>query len=180
VAPYGVYDLTKNKGWVSVGISHDTAAFAVNTIRQWWASMGKACYPQANQLLITADSGGSNSYRTKLWKVELQKLAKDTGLSVSVCHLPPGTSKWNKIEHRLFSFITQNWRGRPLLSQEVVVNLIAATTTRKGLQVECQLDTNIYEKGIQVSEAEMKALHINTNAFHGEWNYTISPNSQES
>lgn len=180
VAPYGVYDLTKNKGWVSVGISRDTAAFAVNTIRQWWASMGKACYPQASQLLITADSGGSNSYRTRLWKVELQKLATETGLSVSVCHLPPGTSKWNKIEHRLFSFITQNWRGRPLLSQEVVVNLIAATTTRKGLQVECQLDTNIYETGIQVSEEEMKALHINMNAFHGEWNYTIFPHFQKS
>lgn len=180
VAPYGVYDLTKNKGWVSVGISHDTAAFAVNTIRQWWVSMGKACYPQASQLLITADSGGSNSYRTRLWKIELQRLAKETGLSVSVCHLPPGTSKWNKIEHRLFSFITQNWRGRPLLSHEVVVNLIAATTTRKGLQVECQLDTNTYEKGIQISEEEMKALHINMNAFHGEWNYTISPHSQES
>lgn len=180
VAPYGVYDLTKNKGWVSVGISRDTAAFAVNTIRQWWASMGKACYPQASQLLITADSGGSNSYRTRLWKVELQKLATETGLSVSVCHLPPGTSKWNKIEHRLFSFITQNWRGRPLLSQEIVVNLIAATTTRKGLQVECQLDTNIYETGIQVSEEEMKALHINMNAFHGEWNYTIFPYLQKS
>jgi hypothetical protein len=175
VAPYGVYDLTENKGWVNVGVSHDTAAFAVNSIQQWWVSMGQECYPQARQLLITADSGGSNGYRVRLWKIELQNLANKTGLSVSVRHLPPGTSKWNKIEHRLFSFITQNWRGRPLVSHEVVVNLISATTTRKGLKVNCQLDTNTYKTGIQVSEEELKSINILKDEFHGEWNYTISP-----
>jgi len=175
VSPYGVYDLTENKGWVSVGVSHDTAAFAINTIRHWWSSMGSVRYPQATRLLITADSGGSNGYRLRLWKVELQKLANELGLAVSVCHLPPGTSKWNKIEHRLFSFITQNWRGRPLISHEVVVNLIAATTTQKGLHVECQLDKNRYETGIQVSDKALRAVQITKDSFHGEWNYTIHP-----
>lgn len=175
VAPYGVYDVTQNLGWVNVGISSDTAAFAVNSIRQWWELMGKECYPDAKQLLITADAGGSNGYRVKLWKVELQKLANDIGLSISVSHLPPGTSKWNKIEHRLFSHITQNWRGRPLISRVVVVNLIAATKTRKGLQVRSQLDINEYQKGIKVSDEEIKSLNIERNSFHGEWNYTISP-----
>jgi len=167
-APYGVYDLTQNKGWVTVGISHETSTFAVNAIRQWWLSMGKEYYPKATQLLITADSGGSNGYRVKLWKIELQKLANDIGLSVSVCHLPPGTSKWNKIEHRLFSFITQNWRSRPLVSLEVIISLIAATTTKKGLEVTCKLDTNSYETGIKVSEEELKAVNMKKNDFHGE------------
>jgi transposase len=175
VAPYGVYDITRNTGWVNVGISSDTAAFAVNSIRQWWGLMGKACYPEATQLLITADGGGSNGHRVKLWKSELQKLADETGLSISVSHLPPGTSKWNKIEHRLFSQITQNWRGRPLISHETVVNLIASTKNSKGLTVKCQLDTNQYQKGIKVTDEELKALNIERNAFHGEWNYTISP-----
>ena len=173
VAPYGIYDITENQGWVNVGIRHDTATFAVNSIRQWWLSMGSQCYPQAKKLLITADGGGSNGSRVRLWKVELQKLAKETGLDICVCHLPPGTSKWNKIEHRLFSFITQNWRGKPLLSLEVVVNLIEATTTRKGLKVHCQADTNLYEKGIKVSDEELEALHLLKDVFHGEWNYTL-------
>jgi len=175
VSPYGVYDLAQNVGWVNVGIDHDTAAFAVESIRRWWYSMGKPVYSEAKHLLVTADSGGSNGYRVRLWKLELQKLANETGLSISVCHLPPGTSKWNKIEHRLFSFISQNWRGKPLVSHEVVVNLIAATTTRSGLQVQCELDTNSYPKGIKVSDEEMAKIDIQTDTFHGEWNYTISP-----
>jgi len=173
--PYGVYDLTGNVGWVNVGRDHDTAAFAVESIRRWWHSMGQPMYPQATRLLITADSGGSNGYRVRLWKRELQRLANETALSISVCHLPPGTSKWNKIEHRLFAFITQNWRGKPLVSHEVVVNLIADTTTQTGLRVHCQLDTNTYAKGIKVTDAEMAALQITPDAFHGEWNYTIVP-----
>jgi transposase len=177
-APYGIYDMTQNTGWVNVGISHDTAAFAVNSIRQWWLMMGKVCYPEAKALLITADSGGSNGYRLKLWKMELQKLADETGLAISIGHFPPGTSKWNKIEHRLFSFITQNWRGKPLVSLEVIVNLIAATTTRTGLKVNCQIDTNQYEKGIRILERDMKALNLAKDSFHGEWNYTISPSTQ--
>jgi hypothetical protein len=176
-SPYGVYDITDNVGWVNVGIDHDTSAFAVESIRAWWNTMGHERYPGAEQLLITADGGGSNGYRVRLWKVELQKLANETGLSISVSHLPPGTSKWNKIEHRLFSFITQNWRGKPLVTHEVIVNLIAATSTKEGLQVRCQLDTNSYPKGIKVSDEMMANLSIERDSFHGEWNYTISPKS---
>ena len=179
-SPYGVYDLTSNAGWVNVGIDNDTATFAVESIRQWWYSMGKKVYPKAKRLLITADSGGSNGYRIKLWKVELQKFANETELSIAVCHLPPGTSKWNKIEHRLFSFITQNWRGKPLVSHEVIVNLIAATTTKEGLRVECRLDTNSYPKGIKVTKEEIDRININRDYFHGEWNYTIYPNNEVS
>lgn len=174
-SPYGVYDLTHNVGWVNVGIDHDTAAFAVESIRRWWYTMGQERYPEANKLLITADSGGSNGYRIRLWKMELQNLANETGLAISVCHLPPGTSKWNKIEHRLFSFITQNWRGKPLISHEVIVNLIAATRTQNGLQVGCQIDTNSYPKGIKVPDDIMASLNLQRDVFHGEWNYTISP-----
>jgi len=174
-SPYGVYDLTHNVGWVNVGIDHDTAAFAVESIRRWWYTMGQERYPEANKLLITADSGGSNGYRIRLWKMELQNLANETGLAISVCHLPPGTSKWNKIEHRLFSFITQNWRGKPLISHEVIVNLIAATRTQNGLQVGCQIDTNSYPKGIKVPDDIMASLKLQRDVFHGEWNYTISP-----
>lgn len=173
--PYGVYDVTRNEGWVSVGVDHDTAAFAVESIRSWWLSMGKQAYPKARQLLITADSGGSNGWRLKLWKVELQKLADETGLSLSVSHLPPGTSKWNKIEHRLFSFITQNWRGKPLISHEVIINLIAATTTQTGLKVRCRLDPALYPTGILVTNEELASVQLTQDSFHGEWNYTISP-----
>lgn len=176
-SPYGVYDITDNVGWVNVGIDHDTSAFAVQSIRAWWNTMGHERYPGAKELLITADGGGSNGYRVRLWKVELQKLANETGLSISVSHLPPGTSKWNKIEHRLFSFITQNWRGKPLATHEVIVNLIAATTTKEGLQVQCQLDTNSYPKGIKISDETMATLNMERDSFHGEWNYTISPQS---
>nr|QNO56380.1 hypothetical protein JCABFCCD_00021 [Methanosarcinales archaeon ANME-1 ERB7] len=175
VNPYGVYDQTRNEGWVNVGIDHDTSAFAVESIRQWWNSMGKKVYPEAEKLLITADSGGSNGYRVRLWKIELQKFADETGLELSVSHFPPGTSKWNKIEHRLFSFITQNWRGKPLISHEVIVNLISATTTNKGLQVKCQLDKNSYPKGIKISNEIMEQINIIRSDFHGEWNYTILP-----
>ena len=174
-SPYGVYDITHNVGWVNVGIDNDTAAFAVESIRRWWYTMGHERYPEANKLLITADSGGSNGYRTRLWKMELQNLANETGLAISVCHLPPGTSKWNKIEHRLFSFITQNWRGKPLVSHEVIVNLISATRTKNGLQIQCQIDTNSYPKGKKVSDDIMDSLNIQRDFFHGEWNYTISP-----
>ena len=174
-APYGVYDLGQNAGWVSVGTDHDTAAFAVESIRRWWNMMGKDSYPQARQLLITADGGGSNGSRVRLWKLELQKLADETGLEISVCHFPPGTSKWNKIEHRLFSFITQNWRGKPLVSHEVIVNLIAATTTRAGLQVRSQLDTGKYPNGIKVTKQEFATIRLSPDTFHGNWNYTIAP-----
>ena len=173
--PYGVYDLAGNVGWVSVGTDHDTAAFAVEAIRRWWHSMGHERYPDAQRLLITADCGGSNGYRVRLWKVELQKLANETGLRIGVSHLPPGTSKWNKIEHRLFSFITQNWRGKPLISHEVIVNLIAATATRSGLRVRCEIDRNTYEKGIKVRDEELAAVNLTRDAFHGEWNYAIAP-----
>jgi transposase len=174
--PYGVYDLTKNAGWVSVGIDHDTAEFAVNSIRQWWKTMGTKTYPKANTLLITADSGGSNGVRTRLWKWELQQLANETGLSIGVRHLPPGTSKWNKIEHRLFSFISQNWRGKPLTSLAVIVNLIGSTRTRAGLQVRCEVDSARYPKGKKVTDEQLAALNIKREPFHGEWNYTIRPN----
>jgi hypothetical protein len=176
--PYGVYDLAANSGWVSVGVDHDTAAFAVNSIRQWWLSVGRARYPQATRLLITADGGGSNGSRVRLWKRELQNLADQLGLDIVVSHLPPGTSKWNKIEHRLFSFISQNWRAKPLVSYRVIVELISATTTRTGLTVRCELDTRQYPAGIVVSDAEMAAINIKRAEFDGEWNYTISPDAQ--
>jgi transposase len=175
VNPYGVYDVGQNTGWVSVGIDHDTAAFAVESIRRWWQMMGAGAYPSATELLITADCGGSNGYRVRLWKVELQKLADETGLVLSVCHFPPGTSKWNTIEHRLFSFISQNWRGKPLISYQVIIDLIAATTTTKGLTVRSALDENLYEKGRTVSDAEFAAVNVKPDAFHGEWNYRILP-----
>ena len=175
VAPYGIYDMTHNIGWVNVGIDHDTSAFAVESVRRWWYSMGRGLYPDAKQLMVTADGGGSNGYRIKLWKLELQKLADETGLSIQVSHFPPGTSKWNKIEHRLFAFISQNWRGKPLISHEVIIKLIAATSNKAGLKVECQLDTNIYPKAIKVSDEEMADINIQRDSFHGEWNYTISP-----
>ncbi len=174
-SPYGVYALGQDTGWVNVGTDHDTAAFAVESIRRWWNTMGRLSYPKASQLLITADGGGSNGSRVRLWKLELQKLADETGLQISVCHFPPGTSKWNKIEHRLFSFITQNWRGRPLVSHEVIVNLIAATTTKTGLQVKSQLDTRKYPKGVKVSKKEFASIRLRPDTFHGEWNYTIEP-----
>jgi Rhodopirellula transposase DDE domain len=173
--PYGVYDMADNVGWVSVGIDHDTAAFAVNAIRSWWTLMGRERYPNARSLLITADGGGSNGSRVRLWKIELQKLADELGVPITVCHLPPGTSKWNKIEHRMFSFITGNWRGKPLVSHQVIVQLIAATTTKTGLKVRCQLDGNTYPTGIKVSKAEMDAVSLTRHDFHGEWNYTVSP-----
>ena len=173
--PYGVYDIAKNTGWVNVGIDGDTAEFAVESIRQWWQTMGKKRYPKAKQLMITADSGGSNSYRSHLWKRELQKFSNRTKLKITVCHFPPGTSKWNKIEHRLFSFITMNWRGRPLTDYETVVNLIAATTTKTGLTVRARLDKNIYPRGIKVSKEELQKLSIIPHTFHGEWNYTFYP-----
>jgi hypothetical protein len=173
--PYGVYDIADNVGWVSVGIDHDTAAFAANAIRNWWQAMGSKRYPKPNSLLITADGGGSNGSRVRLWKVELQKLADELGIPVTVCHLPPGTSKWNKIEHRLFSFITGNWRGKPLVSHQVIVELIAATTTDAGLEVRCQLDPNSYPSGTKVSDAELQAVNLSRHDFHGDWNYTINP-----
>ena len=176
--PYGVYDLAQNTGWVSVGTDHDTAAFAVESIRRWWTSMGQAVYPAATRLLITADGGGSNGSRVRLWKLELQRLADETGLELAVCHLPPGTSKWNKIEHRLFSFISQNWRGKPLISHAVIVSLIAATTTTTGLIVRCQLDPNTYPAGVKVSDKDLATINLHRDDFHGEWNYTIRPRSR--
>jgi transposase len=175
VAPYGVYDLQNNEAWVSVGISHDTAEFAVETIRTWWRELGAPKYPGATSLLITADGGGSNGYRLRLWKLELQGLADELGFPVTVCHLPPGTSKWNKIEHRLFSFITQNWRGKPLITHQVIVSLIAATTTQKGLTVKSRLDERVYPKGRRVSDQQLAQVNLEPHAFHGEWNYTIRP-----
>jgi transposase len=174
-APYGVYDIADNAGWVSVGIDHDTGAFAVNSIRRWWQAMGCKRYPDARKLLINADGGGSNGSRVRLWKRELQALADELNLEITVCHLPPGTSKWNKIEHRLFSFISQNWRGRPLVCHQTIVQLIAATTTEAGLTVQSEIDTNSYPKGVKVSDAEMQALNLHRHDFHGEWNYTIKP-----
>jgi hypothetical protein len=173
--PYGVYDIADNVGWVNLGISHDTAVFSVESIRRWWYELGATRYPAATRLLITADCGGSNGVRLRLWKRELQVLADELGMSICVCHLPPGTSKWNRIEHRLFAFITQNWRGKPLVSHQVIIQLIANTTTDTGLTVACRLDNTTYEKGIKVSDAEMAALNIQPANFHGEWNYTFAP-----
>jgi len=173
--PYGVYDLADDKGFVSVGIDHDTAQFAAASIAGWWEQLGRERYPDATTLTITADCGGSNGNRTRLWKTELQKLADNTGLQIQVCHLPPGTSKWNKIEHRLFSFISMNWRGKPLLSLEVIINLLAATTTRTGLEVYAQLDQRAYPDKIKVSDAELAMIQLEGHAFHPEWNYTIKP-----
>ena len=178
--PYGVYDLGQNEAWVSVGISHDTAEFSVNAMRTWWLQMGQPTYPHASSLLVTADGGGSNGYRLRLWKVELQKLADELGFPITVCHLPPGTSKWNKIEHRLFSFITQNWRGKPLVTHQVIVSLIAATTTKTGLRVKSHVDPRTYAKGRRISDAQLADVHLEPNAFHGEWNYTIRPSEAPS
>lgn len=180
--PYGVYDLAANTGWVSVGTDHDTAAFAVATLRRWWTQIGAPTYPQARRLLISADAGGSNGYRLRAWKKELATLACDTGLAITVCHLPPGTSKWNKIEHRLFSAISLNWRGRPLESHEVIVDLIGATTTRTGLKVHAHLDTDRYPKGVKISNKEMRELerrHLHRHDFHGDWNYTLTPDTPQ-
>lgn len=174
-SPYGVYDVGQNEAWVSVGTDHDTAAFAVESIRRWWWTMGAPLYPDAKRLLVTADAGGSNGYRVRLWKLELQRFADETGLEIAVCHFPPGTSKWNKIEHRLFSAISQNWRAKPLVSHEVIVKLIAATTTRTGLRVRSGLDTNAYPAGVSVSDADMQTLYLRPDAFHGEWNYSLLP-----
>ena len=173
--PYGVYDMVNNQGWVSVGIDHDTAQFATNSIRRWWHEMGEARFPKAKELLITADGGGSNGRRTRLWKVSLQVLADELGLTLNVSHFPPGTSKWNKIEHRLFSFITQNWRGKPLVSHQAIVSLIASTTTSTGLIVKAALDTNHYDTAIKVTDGELAGLQLHRHEFHGDWNYTISP-----
>jgi hypothetical protein len=177
VAPYGVYDVTANLGWVSVGIDHDTAEFAVHSIKRWWLEMGRPLYRTAKRLLITADCGGSNGYRVRLWPVQLQRLADEFGLAVQVCHFPPGTSKWNKIEHRMFCHITNNWRGRPLLTRQVVVNLIGSVSTEQGLKVRAALDENRYDAGIKVSDAELAAVAIERDEFHGEWNYRIAPRS---
>jgi len=174
--PYGVYDIADNKGWVSVGTDHDTASFAVHAIRRWWSAMGHQRYPKASRMLITADGGGSNGHRVRLWKIELQALANELQIPITVCHLPPGTSKWNKIEHRLFSFITLNWRGKPLRSFRTIIQLIAATTTTAGLTVRAELDENKYPKGVKISDAKLAAVHILRHSFHGDWNYTISPN----
>jgi hypothetical protein len=173
--PYGVYDVARNTGWVSVGLDYDTASFAVNTIRAWWKRLGSKAYPSARSLLIVADSGGSNGSRVRLWKWELQQFANETGLTIRVSHLPPGTSKWNKIEHRLFSFISQNWRGRPLLSHATIVKLIANTTTSTGLKVHCMLDSRSYPDQVKVSDEQMRLVHLVPNTFHGGWNYTILP-----
>jgi len=174
-APYGVFDLAKNLGFVNVGINADTSAFAVESIRRWWLSMGKESYPSASKLLITADGGGSNGSRVRLWKTELQRFADEAGLEISVCHFPPGTSKWNKIEHRMFSYISQNWRGRPLVSIETIVNLIGATKTKKGLAIRTAVDTNEYAKGIKITDKEMATLALEKDEFHGEWNYKLHP-----
>ena len=178
--PYGVYDLAANDGWVSVGVDHDTAAFAVNSLRRWWQEVGRARYPGVEKLVVTADGGGSNGSRVRLWKVELQRLADEIGIKIEVHHLPPGTSKWNKIEHRLFSFISRNWRARPLVSYRVIIALISATKTDSGLTVRCELDPASYPKGIAVSNAELAAINIARDTFHAEWNYTISPRTSRS
>jgi hypothetical protein len=173
--PYGVYDMVNNQGWVSVGIDHDTAEFAVNSIRRWWTQMGRRRFPRASELLITADGGGSNSPRSRLWKTSLQALANELGLRLQVCHFPPGTSKWNRIEHRLFSFITQNWRGKPLVSHQTVVSLIAGTTTKAGLIVKAALDTKRYNTSVKVTDEQLEQLRLTPHAFHGDWNYTLTP-----
>jgi DDE family transposase len=177
--PYGVYDLVRNDGWVSVGVSGDTAEFAVATIERWWTNMGRVAYPHAKALLVTADCGGSNNYRTRLWRLELQRFANETGLAVTVTHLPPGTSKWNKIEHRMFSHISMNWRGRPLVSYEAIVQLIAGTTTTKGLTIRCELDEGEYTVGLKVTDEQLDAVRIERAEFHGEWNYTIWPDMSQ-
>ena len=177
VIPYGVYDMVPNTGWVSVGVDHDTAAFAVETLRRWWRHMGSLTYPRATRLLVTADGGGSNGRRSRLWKVELQRFAEESGLRISVCHFPPGTSKWNKIEHRMFCSITENWRGRPLVSRAVVVNLIGHTTTQTGLAIRSELDENSYPTGRKVTDQQMESLAITREKFHGAWNYTLAPRS---
>jgi hypothetical protein len=178
--PYGVYDMAADEGWVSVGITSDTAQFAANTIIDWWEHLGRDRYPNAHTLTITADSGGSNNPRTRLWRYELQRLADTTGLTIRVCHFPPGTSKWNKIEHRLFSFVSLNWRGKPLDSLEVVINLIAATKTNTGLKVYVQLDDRSYERGVEITDEQLAAVNITRHAFHGDWNYTINPSLAQS
>jgi hypothetical protein len=175
VIPYGIYDITANKGWINIGITHDTAEFAVESIRRWWYEMGKPMYPDASELLITADCGGSNGRRVRLWKLELQRLSEEVGMVIHVCHFPPGTSKWNKIEHRMFCFITKNWRGRPLTSREVVVNLISNTTTRKGLEIIAKLDESKYATGIKVTDEQFESIALEKDDFHGEWNYKIKP-----
>lgn len=174
--PYGVYDLHRNEGWVSVGIDHDTALFAVNTIRRWWKVMGRPAYRQATSLLITADAGGSNGAQVRLWKWEVQQFANRTGLAITVCHFPPGTSKWNKIEHRLFSYIAMNWRGKPLVSLATIVTLIGATTTQNGLRVRAEVDSGRYPKGVKITDEQMASINLERHLFHGEWNYTIWPN----
>jgi transposase len=173
--PYGIYDVSRNSGWVSVGIDHDTASFAVETLRRWWLGEGRLTYAEARRLLICADGGGSNDYRSRLWKVELDRFARETGLEITVCHLPPGTSKWNKIEHRMFAHISMNWRGRPLTSHEAVIELIGATTTRQGLRIHAELDPGTYPTGLKVSDEELAAAVLFRHDFHGEWNYTLSP-----
>jgi Rhodopirellula transposase DDE domain len=175
VAPYGVYDINANEGWVSVGVDHDTAAFAVEAIRRWWYRMGQKRYPNADRLMITADCGGSNGSRVRLWKIELQTLANETGMAISVTHHPPGTSKWNRIEHRMFSYMSQNWRAKPLVSHQAIVQLIAATKTNAGLTIDCEIDPNIYPKGITISNKQMAGINITGHHFHPEWNYTIKP-----
>lgn len=176
VNPYGVYDPTTDQGWVSVGTDHDTAEFAVESIRRWWNKMGMVSYPKAKELLITADCGGSNGNRVRLWKIVLQEFSNETGLTICVCHFPPGTSKWNKIEHRMFSHISMNWRGKPLISHEVIVKLIGNTTTKSGLKIISELDSNKYEKGIKITNKELKKVNLIKDKFHGEWNYSIAPN----
>jgi hypothetical protein len=173
--PYGVYDIARNEGWVNVGIDHDTSEFAVESLRRWWRRMGRRAYPDATRLLVTADGGGSNGYRTRLWKLELQRFADESGLDITIAHYPPGTSKWNKIEHRMFCHITQNWRGRPLESVEAIVSLIGSTTTKAGLRIRSALDRNPYDKAIRVSDEELANIHIKPHSFHGDWNYTIRP-----
>ena len=175
VNPYGVYDQTANVGWVSVGVDHDTAEFAVESLRRWWNKMGSHIYSEATELLITADCGGSNGSRVRLWKVSLQRLADELGLCISVCHFPPGTSKWNKIEHRMFSHISMNWRGKPLTNHEIIINLIANTTTQKGLKIQAELDTGLYPNGIKVTDRDLAKVRLKKADFHGEWNYTIMP-----
>jgi Rhodopirellula transposase DDE domain len=177
--PYGVYDVTGDTGWVSAGTDHDTAAFAVESVRRWWKAAGRDEYPAARRLLVTADAGGSNGYRTRAWKAELAALAAGTGLEITVCHFPPGTSKWNKVEHRLFSHITMNWRGRPLTSHEVIVQTIAATTTRTGLRVRAELDDSTYDTGVKISDRQMDALPLTRHNWHGDWNYTLRPEAYD-